>query len=48
MRGIQKDKLDLSLFSYGKQSLEASRFYGWLFYFTSANIDEFFNSPRFL
>jgi len=24
---------DLSFFSYGKQSLEASRFYGWLFYF---------------
>ncbi|THU36809.1 hypothetical protein FAM09_17735 [Niastella caeni] len=28
-----KRQIDLSLFSYGKQSLEASRFYGWLFLF---------------
>jgi hypothetical protein len=28
-----KRQIELSLFSYGKQSLEASRFYGWLFLF---------------
>jgi len=28
-----KRQEDLSFFSYGKQSLEASRFYGWLFSF---------------
>jgi hypothetical protein len=28
-----KRQEDSSFFSYGKQSLEASRFYGWLFLF---------------
>jgi hypothetical protein len=43
-----KRQIDLSFFSYGKQSLEASRFYGWLFLFATANIDEIFKLPSFL
>ena len=36
-----------TFFSYGKQSLEASRFYGWLFSFYPANIIEFLISYIF-
>jgi hypothetical protein len=43
-----KTQADLTLFSYGKQSLEASRFYGWLFLFATANIEVIFIIPTFL